>query len=380
MIQSHWGPITKLMCPGLVAMLRSGCAAGWFSMENLPLYTGKPEKTKRGLRSEVQMALLSFLWWKSLKIKQRQQVLTQASFLFHGTGITPFSVSRTEGKLRVVFVLNQHRPWFSLSFNEVGTGVIVIRYPQSWETGELLRSHLHLQSAGHFSMEPTAGTPHLPLPDTSRSLCWNRNQVDPLSVKSQRWHQSIVNFPFSSFLGPSLSSIIWEAMLWSCKTALWTEFADFDGKDCVSTHIALALLACLRAERTQLAAWATYAFGKFRGPERKRGDQRAPHLRLKTASLGLLFFLFQSPLLTGRAFERALPPHPSAPSLSSSSASVTPVIWMASFFWAGISEIQEVTIERLLYACCHHHLSMRAIQSDGSRSLGQPGCSGTQRW
>ena len=113
MIQSHWGMITKLTCPGLVAMLRSGCAAGWFSMENLPLYTGKPEKTKRGLRSEVQMALLSFLWCKSLKIKQRQQVLTQASFLFRGTDITPFSVSRTEGKLRVVFVLNQHQPWFS---------------------------------------------------------------------------------------------------------------------------------------------------------------------------------------------------------------------------------------------------------------------------
>ena len=113
MIQSHWGMITKLTCPGLVAMLRSGCAAGWFSMENLPLYTGKPEKTKRDLRSEVQMALLSFLWCKSLKIKQRQQVLTQASFLFRGTDITPFSVSRTEGKLRVVFVLNQHQPWFS---------------------------------------------------------------------------------------------------------------------------------------------------------------------------------------------------------------------------------------------------------------------------
>ena len=64
-----------------------------------------------------------------------------------------------------------------------------------------------------YSVSPTAGTPHLPPPDTSCSLGWNRNRVDPLSVKSQRRHQSIVNFPFSSFLGPSLSSIIWEAML-----------------------------------------------------------------------------------------------------------------------------------------------------------------------
>lgn len=41
---------------------------GQISMENYlgPLCTGKPEKTKRGLRPEVQLALFSFLWWKSL--------------------------------------------------------------------------------------------------------------------------------------------------------------------------------------------------------------------------------------------------------------------------------------------------------------------------
>lgn len=62
-------------------------------MENYfgPLCAGKPEKTKCGLRPEVQLALLSFLWVKSLKIKQRQQVLTQASVLFSGTDNTPFN-------------------------------------------------------------------------------------------------------------------------------------------------------------------------------------------------------------------------------------------------------------------------------------------------
>ena len=325
MIQSHWGMITKLTCPGLVAMLRSGCAAGWFSMENLPLYTGKPEKTKRDLRSEVQMALLSFLWCKSLKIKQRQQVLTQASFLFRGTDITPFSVSRTEGKLRVVFVLNQHQPWFS--FFQLGWHRCYCDSLPPELRDRRVAKILPASSVSKPSQHGTYSRDSTPSP--ARHKLFPLLEQEPgWPLESQRRHQSIVNFPFSSFLGPSLSSIIWEAMLWSRKTALWTEFADFDGKACISAHIALALLACLRAERTEWAAWATYAFGKFGGPERKRrGDQRAPRLRLKTASLGLLFFLFQSPLLTGRAFERAPRPlpHPSAPFLPSSSASVTPV-------------------------------------------------------
>lgn len=111
---------------------------------------------------------------------------------------------------------------------------------------------------------------------------------------------------------------------------------------------------------------AIYAFGKlFQGLQRnRREDQRALHFILKIASLGLLLFLLLSPLLTGRAFERDSPP----PFYPLPHPSFFPLylwrqfIWMARFFWARISEIQEITIERLLYACCHHHLSMKDNQ------------------
>lgn len=130
------------------------------------------------------------------------------------------------------------------------------------------------------------------------------------------------------------------------------------------------LTICLGGRvQTEWIAWVISAIGKWFRTWEKMGPKGSSY-KLKIAMLGLLLFLLLSPLPTGKAFERECLPFALPKSL------FLPhhwrqLIWMKRFFWAGIREIQEITIERGLYACCYHYLSRRQTQrvSDQSQVL-----------
>lgn len=231
-------------------------------------------------------------------------------------------------------------------------------------------------------MEPTAGTPCLPLPDTElfplleQELGWPLECQESTSIPKHCDFSFLFppgSLPEQHYLGGD--ALIPEDCVVNGVGRFWGKSLCFRthsfGRACLFESRAdrMSCLGDLRLWQVQ-RAWEEEERGPMGSASQSKNSQPgAPLLPVPVTSSHRESFWKGTP----RPVPLLLP-------------SLLPVclwrqfIWKASFFWTGISEIQEVTIERLLYACCHHHLSMRAIQSDGSRSLGQPGCSGTQRW